>query len=139
MFKFTRHNTEKGQGLTEYALILVLATFAVIFVLTQFGPLIGNVFSSINTSLENASGGESQLVEVAPEPEPEPEPQPCASTPDFEAWKSSVNSTCSSYSGKGNWVAYSCDANANVTSATCWYDGDGWNTPKPMNMGSYYH
>ena len=137
MFKNNRHNNESGQGLTEYALILVLATFAVILVLTFLGPIIGNVFSTINTSIEKASGGDSQLVEVAPEPEPEPEP--CASTPEFEAWKSSVNSTCSSYSGKGNWVAYSCDANANVTSATCWYGGDGWNTPKPMNMGSYAH
>ena len=137
MFKNNRHNNESGQGLTEYALILVLATFAVILVLTFLGPIIGNVFSTINTSIEKASGGESQLVEVAPEPEPEPEP--CASTPAFEAWKSNVNSTCSSYSGKGNWVAYSCDANANVTIATCWYGGDGWNTPKPMNMGTFSH
>jgi pilus assembly protein Flp/PilA len=38
---------EKGQGLVEYALILVLVAVVVIAVLTLLGPIIGNVFSSI--------------------------------------------------------------------------------------------
>jgi pilus assembly protein Flp/PilA len=42
---------EKGQGLVEYALILVLVAIVVIAVLTLLGPLIGNVFSTINASL----------------------------------------------------------------------------------------
>jgi len=42
---------EKGQGLVEYALILVLVAIVVIAVLMVLGPIIGNVFSSINTSL----------------------------------------------------------------------------------------
>ena len=42
---------EKGQGLVEYALILVLVAIVVIAALTILGPKIGNVFSSINTSL----------------------------------------------------------------------------------------
>ncbi len=48
---------EKGQGLVEYALILVLVAIVVIAVLTVMGPMIGNVFSTINTSIGNASGG----------------------------------------------------------------------------------
>jgi pilus assembly protein Flp/PilA len=42
---------EKGQGLVEYALILVLVAVVVIAVLTLLGPIIGNVFSSIINSL----------------------------------------------------------------------------------------
>jgi len=43
---------EKGQGLVEYALILVLVAIVVIAVLMILGPIIGNVFSTINSSLE---------------------------------------------------------------------------------------
>ena len=42
---------EKGQGLVEYALILVLVAIVVIAALMVLGPVIGNVFSKINTSL----------------------------------------------------------------------------------------
>jgi pilus assembly protein Flp/PilA len=42
---------EKGQGLVEYALILVLVAVVVIAVLTLLGPIIANVFSKVNTSL----------------------------------------------------------------------------------------
>ena len=42
---------EKGQGLVEYALILVLVAVVVIAVLTLLGPIIGNVFSDIITGL----------------------------------------------------------------------------------------
>jgi pilus assembly protein Flp/PilA len=134
MSKTNRNKKERGQGLVEYALILVLATLGVIAVLMLLGPIIGGVFSTINDSLSSFGGGEEIVVSIPTDP-----PAPCASTPAFESWKSSVNSTCSSYSGTGNWVAYSCDANANVTSATCWYDGDGFNTPKPANLGTFNH
>ena len=43
--------SERGQGLVEYALILVLVAIVVIAVLMLLGPIIGNVFSSINNSL----------------------------------------------------------------------------------------
>ncbi len=43
---------EKGQGLVEYALILVLVAVVVIAVLTILGPIIGNVFSTINSGLQ---------------------------------------------------------------------------------------
>jgi pilus assembly protein Flp/PilA len=42
----------KGQGLVEYALILVLVAVVVIGVLTLLGPIIGNVFTKINNSLK---------------------------------------------------------------------------------------
>ena len=38
---------EKGQGLVEYALILVLIAVVVIAILIVLGPIIGNVFSTI--------------------------------------------------------------------------------------------
>ena len=46
--------TERGQGMVEYALILVLIAVVVIVALTIMGPLIGAVFSTINASLEGA-------------------------------------------------------------------------------------
>ena len=42
---------EKGQGLVEYALILVLVAIVVIAALMILGPVIGNTFSTINKSL----------------------------------------------------------------------------------------
>jgi pilus assembly protein Flp/PilA len=42
---------EDGQGLVEYALILVLVAVVVIVVLALFGPAIGNVFSNILNAL----------------------------------------------------------------------------------------
>jgi pilus assembly protein Flp/PilA len=44
---------EKGQGLVEYALILVLVAIVVIAALMVLGPIIGNVFSQINSSLSS--------------------------------------------------------------------------------------
>ncbi len=44
---------ENGQGLVEYAFILVLVAIVVIAALLILGPMIGNVFSTINTSLSN--------------------------------------------------------------------------------------
>ncbi len=42
---------EKGQGLVEYALILVLVAVVVIVILALLGPAIGNIFSNIMTSI----------------------------------------------------------------------------------------
>jgi pilus assembly protein Flp/PilA len=41
----------EGQGLVEYALIIVLVSIAVIVVLTLLGGAIGSVFSQITDSL----------------------------------------------------------------------------------------
>ena len=42
---------EKGQGLVEYALILVLIAVVVIAILVVLGPIIANVFSDIRDAL----------------------------------------------------------------------------------------
>ena len=42
---------EKGQGLVEYALILVLIAVVVIAALTLLGPTISKIFVTINNSL----------------------------------------------------------------------------------------
>jgi pilus assembly protein Flp/PilA len=44
---------EKGQGLVEYALILALVAIVVIAALMVLGPVIGNVFSKVNSSLSS--------------------------------------------------------------------------------------
>ncbi len=44
-------NRIKGQGLVEYAIILVMVAVVVIVVLALLGPNIGNVFSRITSSL----------------------------------------------------------------------------------------
>lgn len=41
----------KAQGMVEYALILVLVAVVVLAALTIMGPLIANVFSTINASI----------------------------------------------------------------------------------------
>jgi pilus assembly protein Flp/PilA len=38
---------EEGQGLTEYALILILVAIVVVLVLVLIGPVVGNVFSAV--------------------------------------------------------------------------------------------
>lgn len=46
---------EKGQGLVEYALILVLIAVVVIAILVVLGPQIGAVFSRISSEMGKAS------------------------------------------------------------------------------------
>ena len=49
------HPREEGQGLVEYALILVLVAIVVIAILMILGPQIGNVFSRVTHGL--SAGG----------------------------------------------------------------------------------
>jgi pilus assembly protein Flp/PilA len=42
---------QSGQGLVEYALILVLVALVVIVILVVLGPTIGNAFSNIVANL----------------------------------------------------------------------------------------
>jgi pilus assembly protein Flp/PilA len=49
----TNRPSEKGQGLVEYALILVLVAIVVIAVLMFLGPIVANVFSTLNNSLSS--------------------------------------------------------------------------------------
>jgi pilus assembly protein Flp/PilA len=48
---------EKGQGLVEYALILVLVAIVVIAVLVLLGPAISNIFQEIINNLQAPVGG----------------------------------------------------------------------------------
>jgi pilus assembly protein Flp/PilA len=45
------HDDEDGQGMVEYALILVLIAVVVIVVLTTVGKQVKNVFSNVSTGL----------------------------------------------------------------------------------------
>ena len=45
--------SEKGQGLVEYALLLVLIALAVFLMLKGTGQQVGNVYSKINSALIN--------------------------------------------------------------------------------------
>jgi pilus assembly protein Flp/PilA len=45
------HPNERGQGLLEYAIILVLVAVVVVALVRLIGPRIGNTFSTINSSL----------------------------------------------------------------------------------------
>jgi Flp pilus assembly pilin Flp len=38
---------EEGQGLTEYALILLFIALVVVLVLLAFGPMLGGMYSSV--------------------------------------------------------------------------------------------
>ncbi len=42
---------EQGQGLVEYALIIILVAIVVIVILILMGPGIGNMYSSIVTAI----------------------------------------------------------------------------------------
>ena len=54
MFGINRKDREKGQGLVEYALILVLVAIVVVIIMALLGPAIGGIFSQVNAAL----GGE---------------------------------------------------------------------------------
>jgi pilus assembly protein Flp/PilA len=45
------HDGEEGQGMVEYALILVLIAIVVIVILTVVGKKVENVFSNISSGL----------------------------------------------------------------------------------------
>jgi pilus assembly protein Flp/PilA len=49
--------SEKGQGLVEYALILVLVAIVVLAALLILGPTVGNAFSNIVANLQRFGGG----------------------------------------------------------------------------------
>ncbi len=55
--------SEKGQGLVEYALILVLVAIVVLAVLLLLGPTVGNAFSNIVANLQRFSGGGSGPID----------------------------------------------------------------------------
>ena len=56
-FKFMGVQEEEGQGLVEYALIVLLISIAVIAVLTLLGDQINDVFQAITNTLGGSIGG----------------------------------------------------------------------------------
>jgi Flp pilus assembly pilin Flp len=44
-------SSERGQGLVEYAMILILAVMVIIVVLALFGPAVGAMYSNIIASI----------------------------------------------------------------------------------------
>lgn len=48
---------ERGQGLVEYSLILMLVALVVIVMLTGIGGTLNNNYSSVNSCLNPPSGG----------------------------------------------------------------------------------
>jgi len=48
---FAKMQNEEGQGLVEYALIIVLVSIAVIVALTAMGTSVSSVFNNIVTKL----------------------------------------------------------------------------------------
>ena len=55
---------EDGQGLVEYALILVLVAIVVIAVLLLLGPQVGKVFSQITYILDNPGAINDNIVTI---------------------------------------------------------------------------
>jgi Flp pilus assembly pilin Flp len=53
---------ESGQGLVEYALILVLVGAVVVGTLMVLGPTIGNVFSNVVANLQGSAPGSASGV-----------------------------------------------------------------------------
>ncbi len=51
MARELRRLGERGQGIIEYTLIIVLVAMVVVFVLVMFGPQLGNAFSIITHGL----------------------------------------------------------------------------------------
>ena len=51
LFKKSNEEKEEGQGLVEYALILVLIAIVVIVILTFLGGQVNNTFSTIGSGL----------------------------------------------------------------------------------------
>ena len=54
------HNKDSGQGLVEYALIMLLVAIIVIVALALFGPAIGNLYSSVIQNIQHAQAGKWQ-------------------------------------------------------------------------------
>jgi len=56
---------EEGQGLVEYALVLVLVATVVIAILLLLGPVVGNVFSNVVIALQKESGMPSPITHLS--------------------------------------------------------------------------
>lgn len=74
---------QKGQGLVEYALILVLVAIVSVVILALLGPAVGNVFSNVITNL----GGSTVAVAGSnPTSAPAPTAGPTATQTIVTGW-----------------------------------------------------
>ncbi|MGH7642878.1 MAG: hypothetical protein ACRENX_07695 [Candidatus Dormibacteria bacterium] len=71
-----RQLLERGQGMVEYALILVLIAIAAIAILTVVGGNTSDVFSNINTGLGAASPSSSPSATPTAKPTKTPKATP---------------------------------------------------------------
>lgn len=53
----TQVSREEGQGLVEYALILIFVSVVLVFLLTVLGPGIANIYSNILVAVNGAGSG----------------------------------------------------------------------------------
>ena len=90
---------EKGQGLVEYALILVLVAIVVIGALMILGPVIGNVFTKVNSSLSTVSAGNAETGGTT--------------SPLTDEQTAVLNHVCGKYSGS----TFTVDSSGSITSS----------------------
>ncbi|MDY7039304.1 MAG: family 16 glycoside hydrolase [Chloroflexota bacterium] len=111
--------SQLGQGLVEYALIILLVGVVVSGTAYTLGPGIGEVYSALNMEL---TGGQveppgPQPTAVGPTPTPTPTPQPADwdewQVTDGRKWRVEGNSYCAgpggehrSFYGAENWTDY---------------------------------
>ena len=76
----SHQDLQTGQGLVEYALVLVMVALVVIAVLTVLGPQVGNVFCNVTNSMGSS---------------------PTASC-SANSGNNTVNSNCNNGNGNGN-------------------------------------
>ncbi len=102
---FSNKKQEKGQGLVEYALILVLVAIVVIAALMILGPIIGNVFSKVNSSLSTVSTGGGAAA---------PTPVPAPVTLSYTCPSSGMVDV-KNMSGGPNGASFGCSSGASLT------------------------
>ena len=45
------HSSQRGQGLVEYAIIILLVAIVVLVVVAAFGSVVGNLFSEVEAQM----------------------------------------------------------------------------------------
>jgi Flp pilus assembly pilin Flp len=101
----SRKKNRKGQGLVEYALILVLVAIVVIAALLILGPTIGNVFGKANNSLSGLDAAAAPIAIPATAIPPTATPVPVWTTCASENGFCSFSGTAPvRYGRSGSWV-----------------------------------
>jgi len=114
MHRSVFNNQERGQGLVEYSLILVLVAVVTIVVLAVMGPAISDAYCEMVVALGGScdSGGEEVIQE---EPEPQPEEKDCS------ALKTAYDDTVTAYAAcGGQQTLCPSEYNASVNAWHAW-------------------